>query len=257
MKITVLNDNAPGQLPSEHGLSFLVEDKKKILFDAGPSDILVRNASALNVNLDDIDTVVLSHGHFDHGNGLLHLKNKKLICHPEAFIKRYRKRDHSYIGLPFSKAGALKNFDLLLTKEPYYINENMVFLGEVPRNNNFEAKKTSFEKKNGEDDFVMDDSGLAIIANEGLIVISGCGHSGIVNMIEHARKTTDNDNIYAVIGGFHLKKAHEVTPQVIDYLKQENVNYIFPSHCTALPALAQFYNAFEITQLKSGDVLVF
>jgi 7,8-dihydropterin-6-yl-methyl-4-(beta-D-ribofuranosyl)aminobenzene 5'-phosphate synthase len=257
MILTVLNDNAPGYLASEHGLSFLIEDKKQILFDAGPSDIILRNADKAGINLNNAETVVLSHGHFDHGNGLEYLKNKTLICHPEVFIKRYRKKDHTYIGLPFDQEEAEKHFDLNTTKKHLFINDHMVFLGEIPRVNNFEAKATPFEKNDGSDDFVLDDSGLAVITEKGLIVVSGCGHAGIVNMIEHAKNVTDNNNVYAVIGGFHLKKAEGVTQKVISYMKKEEIKYVYPSHCTELPALAQFHNAFGINQLKSGDVLHF
>lgn len=257
MKLTVLNDNAPGRLASEHGLSFLIEDKKKILFDAGPSDIIMRNADKAKIDIDSIETVVLSHGHYDHGNGLAYLKNKNLICHPEAFIKRYRKKDHTYIGLPFNEKEAAKRFNLTIKKEPYFINDQMLFLGEIPRINSFEAKETPFEKHDGSDDFVLDDSGLAVITENGVIVISGCGHAGIVNMIEHAKNVTGKNIVHAVIGGFHLKNAYGVTEKVIDYMKKEKIRHIYPSHCTALPALAQFYNAFGITQLKSGEVLHF
>ena len=151
MKLTVLNDNTAGRIcPAEFGLSFLLEEDKKVLFDLGPSDIFIRNAKALNISLEDIDCIVLSHGHWDHGNGLKYIKNKKLICHPDCFIKRYRKKDDACIGLPLTLEEAKENFELILTKEPYNISENIVFLGEIPRKNNFESTKTPFcrdEKK--------------------------------------------------------------------------------------------------------------
>ena len=93
MKLTVLNDNLAGRkYYAEQGLSFLIEDEIKILFDVGHTDIFIRNAKLLDVSLDDIDYVVLSHGHWDHGDGLKYIKDKKLICHPDCFIKRYKKK---------------------------------------------------------------------------------------------------------------------------------------------------------------------
>ncbi len=101
MIISILTDNNPGShLPAEHGLSYLIEyDGKKVLFDTGQSDMFLRNASAMNINMSDIDHIVLSHGHFDHGDGLWNLQGGHLICHPGCFVKRYRKSDNSYIGL--------------------------------------------------------------------------------------------------------------------------------------------------------------
>ena len=93
LKLTILNDNAPGSCASEHGLSYIVEADKTIMFDTGPSDIFFRNAEKLQVDLSAIDTVVLSHGHWDHGNGLQYLNGKKLITHPLSFQKKYRKKD--------------------------------------------------------------------------------------------------------------------------------------------------------------------
>ena len=100
MKITVLVDNAPGgELGAEHGLSYLIDHNNyQLLFDTGHTDLFLRNAEKLGFELAKIETVVLSHGHWDHGNGLVHIKNKTLISHPYAFIKRYRKKDNSYIG---------------------------------------------------------------------------------------------------------------------------------------------------------------
>jgi len=258
MKLTILNDNEAGNnYEAEYGLSFLVEDEKKILFDAGPSDVFLRNAKKLGVNLDDIDFIVLSHGHWDHGNGLKFIKNKKLICHPECFIKRYRKNDDSYIGLPFTLEQAKNNFDLILSKKPYKISENIVFLGEIPRKNDFEAKKTAFYKENNEEDFVTDDSAIAIKSNKGLIIIAGCSHAGICNIIEYAKKVTGSKKVHAVIGGFHLRKTDEVTDKTIEYFRKEKIERIYPSHCVHPLVLEKFSEKLNAGRIKSGDILNF
>ena len=128
MKLTVLNDNAPGDIcGSEHGLSYLIEADKTILFDTGASDLFLKNAALLNLDLMSIDTVVLSHGHWDHGNGLKHIENKTLITHPDSFQKKYRKKDHSYIGLPFSKKEASEKFNLITSKKTYQISDQDYF----------------------------------------------------------------------------------------------------------------------------------
>ena len=258
MKLTVLNDNAPGDVcNSEHGLSYLVEADKTILFDTGSSDLFLKNAALLNINIDKVDTVVLSHGHWDHGNGLVHLKNKNLITHPDSFQKKYRKRDHSYIGLPLTHIEASEKFNLITTKKPYQISEQITFLSEIPRLNSFEAKTTSFELDNGTEDFVPDDSALVVKTEKGLVIVSGCAHSGICNTIDYAMNITNINTVYGVIGGFHLKKNDIQTQKTIDYFKNLNIKAIYPSHCTALPALAAFHQMFNTKQVFSGDIIYF
>lgn len=257
MRLIVLNDDVAGKCSAEHGLSFLIEEGEKILFDVGPSDIFLRNSKKLGINLEEIETIVLSHGHWDHGNGLKFIKNKKLICHPECFIKRYRKKDDSYIGLPINLEEAKKNFQLVLTKEPYDITENIIFLGEIPRKNDFEAKRASFYKEGKEDDFVIDDSALAIKSKKGLIVVAGCSHAGICNIIEYAKKVSKSGKVYAVIGGFHLKEVDKLTLKTIDYFKKEKIERIYPSHCVEEPVLKKFEEVLSSGRVHSGDIIDF
>ena len=258
MKLTILNDNAPGDVcGSEHGLSYFIEADKSILFDAGSSDLFLKNAKLLNLDLNLIDTVVLSHGHWDHGNGLEYIKDKKLITHPDSFQKKYRKKDKSYIGLPFSKEEAEQKFELITTKRPFQISEQIIFLGQIPRLNDFEAKSTSFNLEDGTDDFVLDDSALAVKTKNGLVVISGCAHSGICNIVDYAIKVTGITKVFGVIGGFHLKKNDKQTQKTIEYFKTSEIQKIYPSHCTALPALAAFHQTFNTKQVLSGDIIYF
>jgi len=257
MKLSVLTDNtAGGYFSAEHGLSYLIEyNDRKVLFDTGHSDIFIRNAELLNINLDEVEIVVLSHGHWDHGNGLKYLKNKKLICHPNSFIKRYRKNDNINIGLELTHDELQKQFEVIKSRKPYPISDKIIFLGEIPRLNSFEAKTTMFIDEEQNDDFVIDDSAIAIIINDELIVISGCSHSGICNIVEYAKSVTNLEKVKAVFGGFHLKKVDRQTLETINYFKKNNIKHIYPSHCTELPALAAFYNEFKIEQIKTGMVL--
>ncbi len=260
IKITVLNDNTPGRrLLAEHGLSFLIEtDDLKLLLDAGASDVFLRNANALNINLSDVDLVVLSHGHWDHGNGLKFLNGLKLMTHPAVFTKRYHlSRERDYVGLDQGQEELKRNFDLRLTKEPTFINDDVVFLGEIPRLNDFEAQTTAFVDDKGELDFVPDDTGIAVRTEKGLVVISGCAHAGICNTVAHASGIMNEERILAVMGGFHLKKNDRVTKKTIQYFKEIGVKYVYPSHCTDLPALSQFHLNFGMNRIKTGDVLKF
>ncbi len=258
MKLTVLTENVASiGFTAEHGLSYLIEDDIKILFDFGQSDMFLKNAEKLKISLDDINTIVLSHGHFDHGNGLKYLKDKKLICHPDVFIKRYRKTDNINIGLSLDEKQISERFHLIKSKTPFMISNNIFFLGEIPRINDFEAKTTSFVKEDNSEDFITDDSAIAIRSPKGLIIITGCGHAGICNTIEYAKKITGLKKINTVMGGFHLKENDLQTQETIKFFKKQNIQNILPSHCTELPALAEFYNAFKIKSVKVGMVFHF
>ncbi len=256
MKLTILTENtAGGTFAAEHGLSYLLEcDNQQILWDTGHSDVFLRNAKRLNINLDEVKTVVLSHGHWDHGNGLKYLSNKKLICHPGSFIKRYRKGGTENIGLDLTFEELENRFTIIQSKVPYSISDKIIFLGEISRLNSFESKSTTFVDENKNADFVHDDSALAVTVDKELVVVSGCSHSGICNIVEYAKKVTGIEKVRAVFGGFHLKENNNQTKETVNYFKQNNIEAIHPSHCTELPALAAFHNEFKIKQVKTGMV---
>jgi 7,8-dihydropterin-6-yl-methyl-4-(beta-D-ribofuranosyl)aminobenzene 5'-phosphate synthase len=258
MKLTVLTENlAGGHFLAEHGLSYLIEyDGKTILFDTGHSDVFIKNAAKLGIDLQEkVDLVILSHGHWDHGDGLRFLKDKPLLAHPAAFMKRFRKNGGSPVGLSLSKEDILTKFDLTTSATPVIITEHMIFLAEVLRLNGFEAQTTAFVDENGADDFVPDDSALAIIKDEKLVIVSGCAHSGICNICEYAKHVSGIKTIQAVIGGFHLKQNNAQTQRTIEYFQKEKVRHLYPSHCTELPALAAFYEAFAIGEVRTGMVI--
>ncbi len=259
MKLTVLTENtASDNFLAEHGLSYFIEHNgTKLLFDTGHSNIFLKNAEQLNINLDDVEIVVLSHGHWDHGNGLKYLKNKTLICHPYAFIKRYRKSDHTFIGLNSKFLELNHKFKLINTRKPHYITENIIFLGEIPKLNSFESQTTSFVDCHDKDDFIPDDSALVIIQDNELIIVSGCAHSGICNITEYAKKISKINKIKAVIGGFHLKINDIQTKKTIRYFQDQKISGIYPSHCTELPAIKEFQKKFKTQQVSAGMVFNF
>lgn len=259
MKISILTDNNPGgKTGAEHGLSYFIEHEgRKILFDTGQSDLFLRNASIMGIDPDERDLIILSHGHFDHGNGLAHLSGGKMISHPGCFVQRYRTIDHTYIGLKNSRDEIAQKFDLTTSKVSFRVSDSILFLGEIPRITDFESKQTSFSFEDGSPDFVADDSAIALQTEKGLFVITGCGHAGIVNTLEHARKVTGEQRIFGIMGGFHLKKRDRQTIETIHYLEKNRVEHVIPSHCTALPALAAFAESFQIQTVKTGDIYTF
>jgi len=259
MKLTVLSEAKAGKgFRSEHGLSFYIEvDRQKTLFDTGASDIFLENAMKVGLNLDLTDRIVLSHGHYDHGDGLQYIDNKRLVCHPGCFVKRYRKQGSGNLGIALSKNEIERKFDLHMSEDPIQLSDHLFFLGEVPRNNDFEARSTRYSLDNDKEDFIIDDSGLVCITGNGLVVISGCAHSGICNMIEHAIRVTGIDRVYAVIGGFHLSAINSQTRKTIEYLKKKDIQRILPSHCTMEPALSLFYEEFGENEVIAGSEIIF
>jgi 7,8-dihydropterin-6-yl-methyl-4-(beta-D-ribofuranosyl)aminobenzene 5'-phosphate synthase len=258
MRLTVLAENEalPG-LKQAHGLAYLLEDGKRWLWDTGPSDLIIQNASRLGISLEQLDGIILSHGHWDHGNGLLYFDNLPLITHPQAFMKRYRKSDHRSIGLPLTEKKAREQFDLILTKEPYALSDKLIYLGEIPRENDFEAKKTPFLGPAEQEDFVPDDSALVYTTRHGLVIIAGCAHAGICNTLEYARKVTGDSRILTVIGGFHLKEADEVTLNTISYFREQNIQNIYPSHCVSPRVIQLFVDELQAGRVRAGDVFTF
>ncbi|MGC9343862.1 MAG: MBL fold metallo-hydrolase [Bacteroidales bacterium] len=258
MKIIVLTDNhAGGRFGAEHGLSWFIESPDyKFLFDTGHSDLFLRNAEKSGINLpSEIDTVVLSHGHWDHGDGLEFIQGKKLVCHPGVFIKRFRKGGIENIGLKRTKDEYLKMFDVHMTINPIEIFNGVWFLGQIPRKTSFESKSTGFIYENGDPDYVIDDSAIALVKNNELSVISGCAHSGIVNIVQYAMEITGIKKLKLVAGGFHLKQNNQQTQKTISWFKDYKSEILLPSHCTQLPALAAFHKEFGSLQLKTGDVI--
>jgi len=254
MLIKILVDNTALEgFESTHGFSVVIEDDVRFLFDVGPNALFLENAKTMNVDLSDIDTVVLSHGHWDHGNGLLNLSGKRLILHPGCFLERFRKRNNTPVGLSMSKEQLRENYDIVESKIPYWISEQIVFLGEIPRENDFESKESPFLLSDGSADFVPDDSAIAIKGEKGLIVISGCAHAGICNTVAYAKKVCEQEAVFAVLGGFHLKELDEVTNKTIQFFKEEKVSVLGPTHCTSFKVRDEFKKYLDVIELNAGS----
>jgi len=259
LKLTVLNDNIAGRwCRAEHGLSFLIEADRTVLFDtSSSSDLISYNAQILNIDLQQIDTIVLSHGHDDHTGGLMLFEGQRVICHPDTFLKRFRKSNRTELGIKWTEDEIRSRFNLILSRKAIQISEQIYFLGEIPRLTEFESKNTAFQKADGTDDFVLDDSGLAIITSKGLVVVSGCAHSGICNMVLQASKVTGIEKIFAVIGGFHLQNDDATTQMTINWMKSMQVEQVIPSHCTSFSAQTAIFKSFPFMPVKSGNIIEF
>ncbi len=266
MKISVLvNNNTLIGKPflSEHGLSFYIEtDSKKILFDCGCSDIFLKNAKLMNIDASNITHIIFSHGHYDHTGGIKYLlpllKNRPtLIAHPQLFCQKIYKEKST--GITITKKEAEKRCNIQLSKDPIWITDKLVFLGEIEQTNDFENKKpmgkvvcNNIEK----DDYQLDDTALAYKSPNGLIIITGCSHSGICNIVSYAKKVCNENKIVDIIGGFHLVKTKkDYMQQIITFLKNENIDCIYPAHCTDLQAKAKLFQHFTVQEVGSGMLL--
>ncbi len=264
MKLTVLVDNntlIDRYFLGEPGVSFYIEDGgTKLLLDAGYSDIYVKNAEAMGIDLTALDMIVISHGHDDHTKGLLYFpeteKKIKLTGHPRIFECKSTKR--GYIGMPFGEAGAERRFELCLSAEPVKISPNITFLGEIPRIFPYENREpVGMLEKDGvtEPDFVWDDSALAYETGDGIYIITGCSHSGICNICEYAKKVTGRERILGIIGGLHLRSLSEQTEKTAEYFRRENIHAMYPCHCTCFAARAHMNERMPVEEVGVGLTL--
>jgi len=254
--LTVLVDNTTlmdRDFCGETGLSLLLETaEKKILFDTGLSGLFLANARKMGIGLRDLDSLVLSHGHIDHTGGLAllarHLAHRspdrkpprmpELVAHPRCFW--IKEREGQKNGSVMSEAEARQQFAVNLSGTPVWITEDLVFLGEIPRQFAFERADPGTRRiihPNGtrEPDLLPDDTALAFCSDNGLVIITGCSHAGICNITEYARDVCRERRVANIIGGLHLLSP---TPERLEktgrYLRDLHINAVHACHCTPL-----------------------
>ncbi len=244
----------------EHGFSALIEvrsgnKKAQVLFDAGISrQGILHNLDAQEIDLKDVQAIVLSHGHADHAMGLtgvidrLGSHNMPLILHPDAFLERklvLPTGDEIQVPAPNVADFGRENVQVIEEVGPSMLVDDMILVsGEVDRTTDFETGfPVHFSRRTDHwepDPLIMDDQfALINVKDKGLIVITGCGHSGIINIIRYAQKLTGIQKIYAAIGGFHLTGGvfDKIIPETVSALAEINPTYVMPGHCTGWTAL--------------------
>ena len=239
IRITVLIDNKTSRpdLNAEHGLSLWIEYReKRILFDAGQSDTLIRNAEKLGINLAQTDAIVLSHGHYDHTGGL------------KAVLDFAKTTGIKSIGISDSAKKAIQGRNVIWTVTPAWLFPGMAVTGQVPRINNFEDVGGAFfiDEKCQKADELLDDQALFIESARGLIVVLGCAHAGVVNILNYVAELTSQSHVFAIIGGTHLLSASsERIEHTIKAIKGYNVQQVCLAHCTGSEAVAKFRDIFK------------
>jgi 7,8-dihydropterin-6-yl-methyl-4-(beta-D-ribofuranosyl)aminobenzene 5'-phosphate synthase len=258
-------------LRAEHGFSCLVTIEKagrevRVLFDAGLTpDGLAENMRRLELAPGDVDIVVLSHGHWDHTTGMdgfvkaVGRANVPVLIHPEFWSRRrIALPGREPVELPSTSKGALEGagFEIVEQQQPsFLLDGSLLVTGEIDRTTDFEQGHPLFQAYRGDhwepDPLVLDDQALvANVRGRGLVVLSGCSHSGIVNILRYVRKLTGEDRVHAVIGGFHLSGPlfEKLIAPTCDALADFSPDHLVPSHCTGWRAThaiaARFPDAF-------------
>ena len=264
LKITILStmvaDNGPGgSRLGEWGFSALVEaDGHRILFDTGASqDVVLRNAATMKIDLTTVPDVVLSHSHWDHVTGFLPLRDSVKAKAPGA-LARTHVAEGIFLPRHLAKTGV--SFNPLLIVRPDYERDGGVFVvhqraeqifpgvwltGPVPRihdENNWAVGSVELTTTRGPvDDNLPEDMSLVCDTDAGLVVLTGCGHAGVINIIEHARNTVRPARVHALIGGLHLFNVTDETLKwTAEQLNQVGVDYFFGGHCTGLETVYRY-----------------
>ncbi|MDT8900794.1 MBL fold metallo-hydrolase [Anaeroselena agilis] len=265
MKVTVVVDNcimpkSKKPFRAEHGLSLLIETESgRFLFDTGQSEVAVYNLALLGVRPADLDAIILSHGHFDHTGGLaavLVQAGKKLpvYCHPGAFADRYSSSGGAarYAGIPFAQKHLVSlGADFRPVEKPTELAPGLTISGSIPRVTGYEPGDAFLLAAgpdgccSGDRDTVPDDMAIFHAGEKGLTVISGCAHSGIVNVIRHGLAVTGCSRLHAIVGGTHLgpveKEQQEATLAELEGLQPA---IVAANHCTGFYMLARLHGIF-------------
>ncbi|WP_456468315.1 MBL fold metallo-hydrolase [Archaeoglobus sp.] len=237
-RVFVLADNKvvnlrPQGIRAEWGFSAYIEAKEPVLLDSGQSDVALRNMLALQLQMPS--KMVLSHGHYDHTGGLMHMlrPKMKLYAHPHAFLSRFYKG--VYVGIPFVKEIVSSRAEVVETEEPVEVAKDIWMLGEIPRRHEEALLEDSYIVIDGEKQFdrILDDTSIAVKTGKGVLLVLGCCHAGLRNTVEYAEEVV-GDEVKYIVGGTHLIafKPQEL-PEIIKWLDSK-VEKIAPSHCTGL-----------------------
>ena len=249
MRITVLVENTgPSEFKIEHGLSLYIEfNDKKYLLDAGPSDSFFKNAHALSIDLGRVDKAVLSHGHYDHGDGFMvflnQYKDKVVYGAKNIFDDYYSGSGGSvhYIGLS-SKQKKKKNRFNTISKDTKIDEKIYLILDDVSNTKEIGVQKKLYKKV---DDVLQPDNfnhelSLVFDSPKGLVICNSCSHAGLESIVDNIKKRL-NKPVYAYIGGLHMKstKNHIETSsfteeqiQNLCIFIEKNIQYVLTGHCT-------------------------
>ncbi len=283
MKLTVLVDNntiIDRYLLGEPAVSYFIESRgRRVLFDTGYSDVFLINAERLGIDLTDLDAIVLSHGHSDHTKGLPFLarlvresesgwrgttgrRKPLLVAHPAAFLPKIQEGGED-IGSGFTPADFSDVFEYLPSTGPVDLGGGLTFMGQIPRVHSqdsvsvgFRIGSTDSPERTVMPDPLVDDSALLCTVADGVVIVTGCSHSGITNIIERALVLSGDLRILDIVGGFHLLGAGRTRVETVAaFLESRGVRTIHPCHCTDLAAKVGLSHRLDLREIGSGCAL--
>jgi len=260
VKITIVCENSVGRaIPAigEHGFACWIEnDGKQYLVDSGQGLGIINNVQVLGLSFDKLNALVLSHGHYDHADGLgpvlRRTKEIDVFAHPDIFSPRYSKSGQSlrFVGISHRRElletlGA--NFKF--TPEFEQVAPNLYVTGQVPRSNNFEVGDKNLVQRTATGEYVSDpfndDMAVALDTPRGLLVVLGCAHAGIINTLDHICQKFNRNQIYAVVGGTHLGPVSAAQfDATVTALKKFDIQKFGVSHCTGQTRAAMLRNEY-------------
>lgn len=248
--LTILCENSvekvsPVGLLGEHGFAcHLRTEQGDYLFDTGGVQTLIANSTKLNINLQKLAAIILSHGHRDHSGGLQQVLAKTgeipVYGHPELFDLRHSNNgpQRRPIGIPWPKASLeQQGAKFQLARQPQQMAKGLTLSGEIPRIHSIEKGDPNLEvtSATGQShrDPVNDDNSLFIESPKGLIILLGCAHAGLLNIIDYACKITGHQKIHMLIGGTHLKYSQpQQLEATLKRLAEIDIDHIGVAHCT-------------------------
>jgi len=265
--ITTLVENTVHQrgLRAEHGLSFHIQwGGHSVLFDTGQSDLLLQNAGVLGLDLGRLEAVVLSHGHDDHCGGLKAVcslsPHTRLHLHPAATAAKFSTNQENIarsIGMPAVAREIIRaSGGTVWTRGLTEVVPGLFATGEIPRQTGFEDVGGRFflDSAGQQPDLLLDDQALFFESREGLVVVLGCAHAGVVNTLLHIEQLTGGKRIQAVLGGMHLLNASaERMKKTLAALEERDLGLLVPMHCTGWPATPSLWRHFG-DRCSSGGV---
>lgn len=261
VRITILVENSVHTrgLKAEHGLTILIEiGGCRVLLDTGQTELLLGNACSLGCSLQDLEAVVLSRGHYDHTGGLAAVCRQsptaRLFLNAAAMAPKFGANPDGSardIGMPEESKKALADAGkkLILTPACQEVVEGLFVTGEIPRQTDFEdvGGKFFLDERCQQPDLLVDDQALFVETPEGVVVLLGCAHAGVVNTLLHIEQLTNRKRFNAVLGGMHLLNASaERLNRTIAALRQRDIRLLRPMHCTgrlATYALGQHFGS--------------
>lgn len=259
MKVSVVLENCipfggKKSFLAEHGLSLLIQHAGlRWLMDAGQSAAAVHNLGLLGMAPGQLEGFIISHGHYDHTGGMAAMlsqagKTMPVYMAPGVFMRRYSRSGgvQRYIGVPYARE-MLESMgaDFCLVDGPRQLADQLWLSGPVPRLTSFELGDVGFVDETGADDPVTDDMSLYHAGDKGLTVITGCAHSGIINVINYGFKITGCNRLHGIIGGTHLGPASpERQEATLAALAEFSPDFIAANHCTGFVMMTRLQALF-------------